>query len=80
MLDLLIHDRTRFGAGAVRDLPSFVGEAGGSRAFVVTDPGVVRSGVVDRVVRRLAAAGLETTVFDGVEANPGTVSVERGSA
>ncbi|MFL5770629.1 MAG: iron-containing alcohol dehydrogenase family protein [Chloroflexota bacterium] len=80
MLDLLIHDRTRFGAGAVRDLPSLVGEAGGSRAFVVTDPGVVRSGVVDRVVRRLAAAGLETTVFDGVEANPGTVSVERGSA
>ncbi|MFL5725250.1 MAG: iron-containing alcohol dehydrogenase family protein [Chloroflexota bacterium] len=80
MIDLLIHDRTRFGAGAVRDLPSLVAEAGGSRAFVVTDPGVVRSGVVDRVVRRLAAAGLETTVFDGVEANPGTVSVERGSA
>ncbi|MFL5775235.1 MAG: iron-containing alcohol dehydrogenase family protein, partial [Chloroflexota bacterium] len=49
-------------------------------AFVVTDPGVVRSGVVDRVVRRLAAAGLETTVFDGVEANPGAVSVELGSA
>ncbi|MFL5750931.1 MAG: iron-containing alcohol dehydrogenase family protein [Chloroflexota bacterium] len=80
MIDLLIHDRTRFGAGAVRDLPSLVAEAGGSRAFVVTDPGVVRSGIVDRVVRRLAAAGLETTVFDGVEANPGTVSVERGSA
>ena len=45
-LDILARDRARFGAGVVAELPSVLGEAGGRAAFVVTDPGVVRSGVV----------------------------------
>jgi alcohol dehydrogenase len=45
----------------------------------VTDSGVVAAGVVDRVVDVLAAAGLRMHVFDGVEPNPGTASIERGS-
>jgi alcohol dehydrogenase len=48
-------------------------------AFVVTDEGVVRSGVAGRVVDLLRATGIPTEVFDGVEPNPGTASVERGS-
>jgi alcohol dehydrogenase len=80
MLDLLIRDRTRFGPGAVEGLGGIVREAGGSRAFVVTDGGVVRSGVIDRVVGQLRTSGIETAVFDGVEPNPGATSVERGSA
>jgi alcohol dehydrogenase len=80
MLDLLVRDRTRFGPGAVDDLPALVRDAGGSRAFIVTDGGVIRSGVIDRVVEALSAAGIDSAVFDGVEPNPGTSSVERGSA
>jgi alcohol dehydrogenase class IV len=82
MLDLLIRDRTRFGPVAIDGLGEIVRGAGpgATRAFVVTDGGVVRSGVIDRVVGALAAAGIESTVFDGVEPNPGTSSVERGSA
>jgi alcohol dehydrogenase len=79
MLDLLIRDRTRFGPGAIAGLGEIVRDAGAGRAFVVTDGGVVRSGVIDRVVGRLTAAGIETAVFDGVEQNPGAASVERGS-
>lgn len=80
MLDLLIRDRTRFGPGAIDGIGAVVDEASGARAFVVTDAGVVRSGVIDRVVGALASAGIETAVFDGVEPNPGAASVERGSA
>jgi alcohol dehydrogenase len=80
MLDLLIRDRTRFGPRAIDGLGELVREAGGARAFLVTDGGVVRSGVVDRVVGVLAAASIESSVFDGVEPNPGTASVERASA
>jgi alcohol dehydrogenase len=45
----------------------------------VTDPGVGRSGVIDRVVAILAAAGIPTGVFAEVEPNPGASIVERGA-
>ena len=53
---------------------------GGSAAFVVTDPGVVALGR-RRSRRRPARAppGIEVELFDGVEPNPGTASIERGS-
>jgi alcohol dehydrogenase len=79
-LDLVIRDRVRFGRGAVAMLPELVRDAGGKRAFIVTDGGVVGSGVVDIVRRSLQAGGIEVGVYDGVEPNPGTSSVERGSA
>ena len=80
MLDLLIRDRSKFGVGAVAALPELVREARGRRAFIVTDAGVVGSGVVNVVRAALAAGSIEAGVFDEVEPNPGTSSVERGSA
>ena len=78
-LDILVRDRARFGAGVVAYLPSVLSDLGASSAIVVTDPGVVRSGVAGRVVDLLRGAGLRVEVFDGVEPNPGTSSIERGS-
>ncbi len=79
-LELHLRGNTRFGVGSVETLPDLVREAGGQRIFLVTDPGVVRSGVVDRVTAVLAAGDLHATVFADVEPNPGTGTVERGSA
>jgi len=75
-----LRGRIRFGAGTIETLPELVAAAGGARAFIVTDPGVVGSGVVDRVRAVLGAAGVETGIYAEVEPNPGTSSVERGSA
>jgi alcohol dehydrogenase len=77
--DVLARDRVRFGAGVIKELPAVV-SALGRRAFVVTDPGVVRSGVAGRVADLLRDGGLEVDVFDGIEPNPGTATVEAGSA
>jgi alcohol dehydrogenase len=81
-LDLLVRDRVRFGCGAIADLPSLVREVGGprARAFIVTDPGVVASGVTATVAAILAGAGVESRLFGAVEPNPGTTVVERGGA
>src|SRR4026209_2379398 len=79
-LDLVVRDRIRFGRGAVALLPDLVREARGRRAFVVTDRGVVLAGVIDAVRQSLEAGGIATRVFAEVEANPGTSSVEKGSA
>ena len=79
-LDILTRDRAVFGAGVVAELPGFVASAGGAAAFVVTDAGVVGSGVAGRVVDLLTDAGLRVELFDDVEPNPGTSSVAHGSA
>jgi alcohol dehydrogenase len=82
-INLLVRDRTRFGAGAIDDLATVVREIGGgpdARAFIVSDPGVVASGVTATVAGILAEDGMETAVFGAVEPNPGTAVVEAGGA
>ena len=79
-IEIVLRNRVYFGVGAIARLPEVVAAAGGSRVFVVTDPGVRGSGVVDRVLAVLADARLETAVFDEVEPNPAASTVERGAA
>jgi alcohol dehydrogenase class IV len=79
-IEILARDHARFGAGIIAELPEVVASLGGRKAFVVTDAGVVRAGVAGHVVDLLRAAGLEVDVFDAVEPNPGTRSIEAGSA
>ena len=78
-IEIVLRNRVFFGVGAVERLPEVVASAGGSRVFVVTDPRVRGSGVIDRVLGALATAGLEADVFAGVEPNPGASTVERGA-
>lgn len=52
----------------------------GTRALVVTDRGMVASGIVEQVVRVLRDAGVEPVVFDRVEPNPTIAQVEAGLA
>ncbi len=74
--------RTRivFGPGKVDSLGALAGELGARRALVVSDPGIVAAGHVQRGLDSLAAAGIETQLFDGVEENPTTDNVEAGVA
>jgi alcohol dehydrogenase len=79
-MEIVLRNRVLFGVGAIERLPEAVAAAGGARVFVVTDPGVRGSGVIDRALAVLAAADVETTVFAEVEPNPGASTVERGAA
>ena len=82
-INLLVRDRTRFGVGAIDDLAAVVREIGGgpdARAFIVSDPGVVASGVTSTVAGILEEDGMETAVFGEVEPNPSMSVVERGGA
>jgi alcohol dehydrogenase len=80
LIELVVADHVQFGVGAIVRLPALIEGAGGARAFIVTDPGVRGSGVVDRVLGILAAAGIPTGLFAEVEPNPGASTVERGAA
>ena len=52
----------------------------GSRAFIVTDPGVHGAGVVDPITDALTERGVEWTLFSGVDPNPTDANVAAGVA
>ncbi|HSR51935.1 MAG TPA: iron-containing alcohol dehydrogenase [Acidobacteriota bacterium] len=70
--------RVVFGEHAIDRLGELSSGLGASRVLLVTDPGIVRAGHVERARDSLKKAGLECVLFDGVEENPTTQVVERG--
>lgn len=69
-----------FGNGAVASLSQYVKRAGGSRALLVGDAGVVKAGIADKVRKVLEADGIATMVFDKVDPNPVEENVVHGVA
>jgi 4-hydroxybutyrate dehydrogenase len=69
-----------FGNGAVSTLADHVRAAGGRRALVVCDPGVVKAEIAERVRRALEAGGIAVMVFDKVDPNPVEENVMNGVA
>lgn len=59
-----------FGAGALSKLGDIARARFGSRALLVTDPGMMRTGIIDKALAILKAAGVEVTLFADVEADP----------
>lgn len=71
--------RLVFGAGTLSRLGEIV-SAHGTKALLVTGGGSVkRSGVFDRAVSSLAAAGVTVVECSGIEPNPRITSVARGA-
>ena len=60
----------QFGAGSLARLGDLARGAMGTRVMLVTDPGMMATGIVDRAQAILAAAGLEVTLFSDVQADP----------
>jgi len=85
--DFQLRTRIVRGAGAVSQLGDLAAElflqtANDSerRVLVVSDPGIVAAGHVQRGIDSLAAAGLQTHLFDGAQENPTTDNIEQGLA
>jgi len=72
--------RTRivFGPQTIDTLGALAGELGARRALLVSDPGIVAAGHVQRGLDSLAKAGIAVHLFDGVSENPTTDNVEAG--
>jgi len=80
MIPFDYHPRTRivFGPDKVDTLGELAGELGARRALVVSDPGVVAAGHVERGMQSLQRAGIQAFLFSGVAENPTTDHVEAG--
>lgn len=65
-----------FGRGCLDELPDHVRRIEDGPVLVVTDKGLVKAGVVERVTDELARAGIDAEVWDEAEPEPPTVSVD----
>lgn len=66
-----------FGNGSLEALPEQVKFLGGAHAFIVTDPGVAKSGILDRAEALLAGAGIQFTSYTGAVPEPPTTSIDK---
>ena len=69
--------RLVFGNDSVEKIGRMVGELGGTKVLLVTDPGIVKAGHAGRVAQALATEGIAFSIFDQVRENPTTRDVDR---
>jgi alcohol dehydrogenase len=68
-----------FGAGSRKSVANFASNFGAKHVFLVSDPGVAAAGWVGEIVNLLTDAGIRTTVYTGVSANPRVDEVMAGA-
>ena len=72
--------RIVFGAGAAGSVGSEAKSLSMSRALVVTDPGVEKTGLHEKVIAALEQADIAPRLYTGVDPNPIESNVEDGAA
>lgn len=70
IVEMSFPTRVVFGVGALQRLPSLVARLRMERPLVVSDPGVVRAGLTQRVYDLLKKHDASYAVFDQVQLNP----------
>lgn len=64
------------GCGSVESIGSELKQMGFKQVYFVTDPGVSKAGLSDRVTEILAKSGVAFSVFDSIEPNPRDTTIE----
>ena len=70
--------RTTFGAGSIAGLPDAIKSLGRTRVFLITDRGLVASGLSGKVTALLNDAGIEVAVFSELRPNPAVEDIAAG--
>jgi len=70
----------RFGAGVLNEIGALAAARLGERVFLVTDPGLMATGLVDRALLLLREAGVSATLFSEVVADPPSEVVRLAAA
>ena len=66
------------GHGAINEIPGIVKGKGFKKAFVASDPDLVKFGVTSKVTDLLAANGIEFEVYSNIKPNPTIENVQQG--
>ena len=80
MARIILNETSYHGAGAINEIVGEVNRRGLNKAFVCTDPDLIRFGVAKKVLDVLDAAKLPYEVFSDIKANPTIENVQNGVA
>lgn len=72
--------RIRFGTGSIADLGNMVKEFGGSKVFLVADPGLKGANLIDKITEPLKTAKIPFKVYDKIDPEPGLSLADKGCA
>lgn len=70
----------KHGIGAIQTLADEARALGMRRPFLVTDPGIVKAGILERATNPLKEADMDFVVFDRVAPNPPIALVDEAAA
>ena len=69
----------RFGCGAVADLGSIVKNLGGTKVFLVADPGLEGAKILSRITKPLSDGKIPYTLYTKVDPEPGLLLADAGA-
>lgn len=76
----ILNETSYHGAGAIQSIPAEVKSRKLTKAFVCSDPDLVKFGVTKKVTDVLEAAGLDYELYSNIEPNPTIENVQSGVA
>ena len=77
---IILNETSYHGAGSINEIVGEVNRRGLNKAFVCTDPDLLRFGVAKKVLDVLDAAALAYEVYSDIKANPTIENVQNGVA
>ena len=77
---IVLNETSYHGAGAIREIPAEVARRGFTKAFVCSDPDLVKFGVTKKVTDVLEEKGLKYELYTDIKANPTIENVQSGVA
>ncbi|MCI8578842.1 MAG: lactaldehyde reductase [Lachnospiraceae bacterium] len=75
---IILNETSYHGAGAIREIPGEVKVRGFQKAFVCSDPDLLKFGVTKKVTDVLDEAGLAYEIYSNIKPNPTIENVQTG--
>lgn len=77
---IVLNETSYHGAGAIKEIPAEVKTRGFAKAFVCSDPDLIKFGVTKKVTDVLDEAGLAYEIYSDIKPNPTIKNVQTGVA
>ena len=78
MNKFVLNETSYHGSGAITVVPEEIKNRGFKKAFVATDPDLIKFGVAAKVTDLLDGANIPYTVYSDIKANPTIENVQNG--